>query len=168
MCEIILLISKFFRTETTNSHRNLTKNSTAVFLLFTVHLKPILRKKNYRQLGHSLLCHQDIDVWTLLFFSVVPFVELPLYLICHHEYAAVAADWLPLRPFKVLWVNVFRPAYINCHFFQKSQKHIPQHDLFFTTIFIMDIVQEDNFFVWCIHPIVNSLRWSHEALINFC
>ena len=62
MCEIILLISKFFRTETINSHQNLTKSSTTVFLLFIVHLKPILRNKNYRQLGHSLLCHQDIDV----------------------------------------------------------------------------------------------------------
>ena len=62
MCEIIPLISKFFRTETTNSHQNLTKNNTTIFLLFTVQLKSILRNKNNRQLGHSLLCHQDIDV----------------------------------------------------------------------------------------------------------
>ena len=62
MCEIIPLISKFFRTETTNSHQNLIKNSATVFLLFTVHLKPIFRNKNYKQLGHSILCHQDIEV----------------------------------------------------------------------------------------------------------
>ena len=62
MCEIIPLISKFFKTETTNSHQNLTKNSTTVFLLFMVHLKLVLRNKNYRQLGQSLLYHQDIDV----------------------------------------------------------------------------------------------------------
>ena len=62
MCEIIQLISKFSRTETTNSHQNLIKNSATVFLLLTLHLKPILRNKNYKQLGHSLLCHQDIDV----------------------------------------------------------------------------------------------------------
>ena len=62
MCEIIPLISKFFGTKTTSSHQNLTNNSTAMFVLFTAHLKSILRNKNYRQLGQSLLCHQDIDV----------------------------------------------------------------------------------------------------------